>query len=64
MRSVQFGKQWEIKSYEDYISAMDVLDENAFVASMSDCFAVEMEEIAEISRQRRDVMRQFVALDI
>lgn len=64
MKSVQFGKQWEIKSYDDYIKAMDILEENLFVARMSDCFAVEMEETAEISRQRRDVMKQFVALDI
>lgn len=56
MRMVEFGKRWEINTHEDYVKAMEILDENDFVAQMSDDFMREMEECEEIARQRKAVI--------
>lgn len=56
MRMVEFGKRWEINTHEDYVKAMEILDENDFVAQMSDNFMREMEEREEVARQRKTVI--------
>ena len=56
VQMVRFGRVWEINSREDYEKALDVLDSNKFCAMMSDDFHREMEERAEIERQRKQVI--------
>ena len=64
MGIVQMGKQWVIKTAEDYEKALEVLDDNEFCANMSDDFSCYRREIAEIDKQRYDVKKQAIALGI
>ena len=64
MGIVQMGKQWVIKTAEDYEKALEVLDDNEFCANMSDDFSCYRREIAEIDKQRYDVKKQATALGI
>lgn len=57
---VKFDKKWEINSREDYDQAMHELDENEFVAEMSDDFYYWQREKAEVAKQRFDVRRQAI----
>jgi hypothetical protein len=57
MELVKFGRVWEINSRADYDKAMKVLDENEFCANMSDDFSCYRSEMAEIAKQRAQVMR-------
>lgn len=57
---VKFDKKWEINSREDYDQAMHELDENEFVAEMSDDFYYWQREKAEVEKQRFDVRRQAI----
>ena len=64
MGIVKFGREWVIKTIEDYENALKVLDGNEFIAEMSDDFGAWKREKAEVARQRDDVKRQAVALGI
>ena len=61
---VQFGREWEITTREDYEQAMEVLDSNEFAANMSDDFRREQKELAEIERQRAQVQEKAHALNL
>ena len=58
MEWVTQNKQWIIKTQQDFDEAMKTLDENDFVAEMSDSYAMTCAEKREIRRQRADVIRQ------
>lgn len=64
MTRVIFGRIWEIKTVEDYKNAVDVLEGNLFIASMSDDYNWYRAETDEAEKQLRDVKRQAVALGI
>jgi hypothetical protein len=64
MSLVVWGKQWEIETLEDFIHALEVLEENEFCAKMSDDFMRELDECAEISRQRKQVCAMALAKGI
>lgn len=61
---VEFGREWEITTREDYDRAMEVLDSNEFAANMSDDFRREQQELAEIERQRAQVQEKAHALNL
>ena len=58
MAGVVFDREWHIHSKEDFDQAIAILNEDAFIAEMSDCYAVTCSEKAEIARQRLEVYRQ------
>lgn len=60
MKRVEMGKKWKINSVEDYADAMETLEENKFVARMSDDWWCEIEELEEIDKQKKDVARQLL----
>ena len=64
MTRVIFGRIWEIKTVEDYQNAVDNLEGNLFIASMSDDYNWYRAETDEAEKQLRDVKRQAVALGI
>lgn len=64
MTRVIFGRIWEIKTVEDYNNAVDILEGNLFIASMSDDYNWYRAETDEAEKQLRDVKRQAVALGI
>lgn len=64
MTRVIFGRIWEIKTVEDYNNAVDTLEGNLFIASMSDDYTWYRAETDEAEKQLRDVKRQAVALGI
>ena len=61
---VQFGREWEITTREDYDRAMATLDSNEFAANMSDDFRREQKELHEIERQRAQVQEKAHALNL
>lgn len=61
---VEFGREWEITTQEDYDRAMATLDSNEFAANMSDDFRREQKELAEIERQRAQVQSKAHALNL
>lgn len=61
---VEFGREWEITTREDYDRAMATLDSNEFAANMSDDFRREQKELAEIERQRAQVQEKAHALNL
>ena len=58
MSIVTMGKTWEINSREDYDKAMKTLEENDFIAEMSDDFSCWKREKAEVARQMAEVTAQ------
>lgn len=58
MTRVEESKIWEINSMEDYEKAMDILEGNLFIASMSDDYYWYSRETEEANRQIREVKRQ------
>ena len=60
MQGVQFNRKWEINSKEDYDEAMKILDENEFIAEMSDYFMYWRREKDEVARQRCQVRKQAI----
>lgn len=58
MGIVKMGRKWEINTKEDYDKAMKTLEENEFVAEMSDDFSYWRREKTEIANQRADVIAQ------
>ena len=57
MDLVKFGKHWEIETRADYDRAMEALDCADFCARMSDDYSVECRELAEIARQRAEIVQ-------
>lgn len=55
---LEYGKQWNINTLEDFNNAMKTINNWLFYASMSDDYQRELEEKAEANRQMRDVVRQ------
>lgn len=64
VKLVEFGREWEITTREDYEQAMEVFDSNEFAANMSDDFRLEQKELAEIERQRAQVQEKAHALNL
>lgn len=64
MDLVKMGRQWVIKTAEDYKKALEILDGNEFCANMSDDFYYWKREMEEVAVQRADVNRQAKALGI
>jgi len=64
MGIVKFGREWVIKTIEDYENALNTLDGNDFIADMGEGLNQWRREKDEIARQRADVKRQAVALGI
>lgn len=64
MDIVKFNRVWEINTKEDYDAAMKSLDGSDFIARMTDEWAKEQEERAEVRRQRAQVMEQAKAKGI
>ena len=64
MSIVKFGRQWVIKTAEDYEKALQILEGNDFIAEMGEGLDQWRREKAEIARQRADVTRQAEALGI
>ena len=61
---VKFGRQWTIKTREDYDEAMKTLDENEFIADMSDDFSCWRRETTEVADQRGQVRKQALELGL
>ena len=57
---VMYDRKWEINTKEDYDKAMSILDDNEFMAEMSDDFSVWQREKAEIANQRFAVRKQAI----
>ena len=49
------GKRWEFTTMEGFVKAWNELEDCEFSASMSDDFRREVEEMAEIKRQKKQV---------
>lgn len=64
MGIVKKGREWVIKTREDYENAMKVLDGNRFCAMMSDDYRREQEEEREIRKQENEVKKQALALGL
>lgn len=64
MGIVKKGREWVIKTHEDYENAMKVLDGNRFCAAMSDDYRREQEEEREIRKQENEVRKQALALGL
>lgn len=60
MSTVKMGRKWEINSTEDYIKAMETLEDNEFCAMMSDDYFRADAELAECKTQKLDVMKQAI----
>ena len=64
MGIVKMGRKWKINTKEYYDKAMKTLEENEFVAEMSDDFSYWRREKTEIANQRADVIAQAKAKGI
>lgn len=64
MGIVRKGREWVIKTREDYENAMKVLEGNRFCAMMSDDYRREQEEEREIRKQENEVRKQALALGL
>lgn len=64
MRQVEMGKKWVIETKADYDEALQTLEENEFIAEMSDDFTYWKAEKAEVARQRAEVIAQAKAKGI
>lgn len=64
MDLVKRGREWAIKTREDYEKALEILDGNEFCAEMCDDYSVTKRELAEIFEQRKAVNAQAKALGI
>lgn len=58
MAGVVFNRKWVIKTQKDFDNAMDTLENDVFIAEMSDSYAVTRSEKAEIQKQLDDVIKQ------
>lgn len=57
MTRVEFGRVWEINTVEDFNKAMETLEDNKFIANMSDDFRCWAREMAEVDKQMSAVKR-------
>lgn len=57
---VVWDRKWEINTKEDYDKAMAILDDNEFMAEMTDDFSVWQREKAEVANQRFAVRKQAI----
>ena len=57
MKRVTFGMVWPIVKKEDVDLAWSELDGAEYIANMADDFSAYDREIAEIERQRRQIVR-------
>ena len=64
MELVRKGREWIIKTKEDYEKALEILDGNEFCANMCDDYSVTKRELAEIFEQRKVINAQAKALGI
>lgn len=64
MKRVEFGKVWNVTTVEEYKNAMQTLEENLFVARMSDDYTREWEETNEIEAQRYAILKQVAAWEV
>ena len=64
MAGVVFERKWEINTDEDFLKAIETLDDDEFVANMSDSYARTAAEVAEVNRQRKEVIIQAMAKGI
>lgn len=64
MQAVLFGREWDIRSSEDYCHAMSTLDDNEFCAEFSGITAIMENEKHEIDRQRAQVIMQARSLNL
>lgn len=58
MDIVKFGRAWDVNNTEEVEQALKELGESEFVANMSDDYSRTRQEIAEIERQRAQILRQ------
>lgn len=58
MDIVKFNKVWDVNTEEEVEQALQELEDSEFVANMSDDYSQTRREVAEIERQRRQIIRQ------
>lgn len=58
MDIVKFNKVWDVNTEEEVEQALQELEDSEFVANMSDDYSRTRQEIAEIERQRAQILRQ------
>lgn len=58
MDIVKFNKVWDVNTEEEVKQALQELDDSEFVANMSDDYLQTRREVAEIERQRRQLIQQ------
>ena len=64
MDLVRKGREWIIKTKEDYEKALEILDGNEFCANMCDDYSVTKRELVEIFEQRKAINAQARTLGI
>ena len=64
MAGVIFDRKWEINTDDDFLKAIEILDGDEFIANMSDSYARTAAEVAEVNRQRKEVILQAMAKGI
>lgn len=58
MDIVKFNKVWDVNTEEEVEQALQELEDSEFVANMSDDYLQTRREVAEIERQRRQLIQQ------
>ena len=58
MNGVVFERKWNINTADDFINAISILDDNEFVAKMSESNSRKSAELTEVRRQRKQVIIQ------
>ena len=64
MSGVIYDRKWEINTDDDFFNAIATLDDDEFIANMSDSYARTAAEVAEVNRQRKEVILQAMAKGI
>ena len=64
MDTVIFNRKWEINTGDDFVKAIEILDGNEFIANMCDSYQRTLAEVAEVDRQRKEVITQAMAKGI
>lgn len=58
MDIVKFNRVWDVNTEEEVEQALQELEDSEFVANMSDDYSQTRCEVAEIERQRQQIIRQ------
>ena len=58
MDIVKFNRVWDVNTEEGVEQALQELEDSEFCANMSDDYRQTQNEIYEIKRQRRQIIRQ------